>query len=250
MNYYIGYPILADRMPFKKFLSVIFFLYCAANCFGQETVDKHDKIFDNLTERFTVLKDSQDVKHGLYQVFAKKNKLVARGMYTMGKKTGTWHFYNKSGQLMQIYNYDEKRLQFEAKQYIGSNISYLIDKTITDQDTVTKPVKVGGRYFGYLPYLSLYKTPFSPFEYSINGAVAEIELLISPLGRLADYKVTVVFPYINYTQTLKLDLHLLKEEDREFIPATFNHVPILSRIIIKCRLDDDGGLLFQYYDEF
>ncbi|MGZ3945038.1 MAG: hypothetical protein ACXVJB_08855 [Mucilaginibacter sp.] len=237
-------------MPFKKLLPVIFLLYCALNCFGQETIDKHNKIFDNLIERFTVLKDSQKVKNGLYQVFTRKDKLVVRGMYTMGKKTGTWHFYNKSGQLMQIYNYDEKRLQFEAKQYIGSNISYLIDKTITDKDTVTKPVKTGGRYFGYIPYLSLYKTPFSPFEYSINGAVAEVELLVSPLGRLADYKVTVVFPFINYTQTLKLDLHLFKEEDREFIPATFNHVPILSRIIIKCRLDDDGGLLFQYYDEF
>jgi hypothetical protein len=237
-------------MPFKKILSLTFLLYSALSCFGQETIDKHDKIFDHLTERFTVLKDSQQVKNGLYQVFTKKDKLVARGMYTMGKKTGVWHFYNKSGQLMQIYNYDEKRLQFEAKQYIGSNISYLIDKTITDKDTVTKPVKVGGRYFGYIPYLSLYKTPFSPFEYNSSAAEAEVELLVSPLGRLADYKIKVVFPYMNYTQTLKLDLNLLKKEDREFIPATFNHQPILSRILIKCRLDDDGGLLFQYYDEF
>jgi len=237
-------------MPFKKFLSVLLFLYSAVNCLGQEMFDKHNKIFDNLVERFTVLKDSQQVKNGLYQVFTKKDKLVVRGMYSMGKKTGTWHFYNKSGQLMQIYNYDEKKLQFEAKQYLGSNISYRVDKTITDKDTVTKPVKAGGRYFGYIPYLSLYKTPFNPFEYNTYGSEAEIELLISPLGRLADYKIRVIFPYMNYTQTLKLDLRLLKEEDREFIPATFNHEPILSRIIIKCRLDDDGGLLFQYYDEF
>lgn len=240
-------------MPYKKLFLVLCTMLCTINCFAQETIDKKDKISDGttkLTEQYTVLKDNQSLKHGLYQVFAKRDRLVARGMYTMGKRTGTWHFYNRSGQLMQIYNYDEKRLQFEAKQYVGSNIGYLIDKKISDKDTVTKPVKAGGRYFGYLPYLRLYKTPFSPFEYSINGAVAEIELLISPLGRLADYKVTVVFPFINYTQTLKLDLNLLKEEDREFIPATFNRVPIMSRIVIRCRLDDDGGLLFQHYDEF
>lgn len=250
LNYHTGYPILADCMPYKKFLSVTLILYCALNCFGQETVDKHEKTFDNLIERFTVLKDSEQVKNGLYQVFTKRDRLVARGMYTMGKRTGTWHFYNKSGQLMQIYNYDDKRLQFEAKQYVGSNIRYLIDKTITSKDTVTKPVKAGGRYFGYLPYLSLYKTPFNPYQYNVNGAEAEVELLISPLGRLADYKIKVVFPFMDYTQTLRLDVNLLKEEDREFIPATFNHQPILSRIIIKCSVTEDGELQFKYYDEF
>jgi hypothetical protein len=250
LNFHQRYPILGVRMPFKVVFSVIFLIYCALNCQGQELRDKHDNAFDNLVERFTVLKDSQDVKHGIYQVFTKKERLVVRGMYTMGKKTGTWHFYNKSGQLMQIYNYDEQRLQFEARQYAGSNIRYLIDKPISSHDTVTKPIKAGGRYFGYLPYLSLYQTPFNPYQYNIYGAEAEVELLISPLGRLADYKIKVVFPFMDYTQTLRLDLNLLKEEDREFIPATFNHEPILSRIIIRCSVDSDGNLLYRYYDEF
>jgi hypothetical protein len=237
-------------MPYKKFLSVVIIFFCALPCFAQETADKHEKVFDNLVERFTVLKDSEQVKNGLYQVFTKRDRLVARGSYTMGKRAGTWHFYNKSGKLMQIYDYDKDSLEFEAKQYVGSNISYIIDKKISPKDTVTKPVKAGGRYFGYLPYLSLYKTPFNPYQYNIYGAEAQVELLISPLGRLADYKITVTFPFMDYTQTLRLDLNLLKEEDRKFIPATFNHRPILSRIIIKCSVTEDGELQFKYYDEF
>ncbi|MBS1533378.1 MAG: hypothetical protein JSU01_23970 [Bacteroidetes bacterium] len=236
-------------MPYKKFLPFGVALFFAINCFAQETVNKKNRIFDGLIERYTVLKDSQEVKQGLYQVFTRQDKLVVRGGYAMNKKTGIWHFYNKSAKLLQIYDYDKKQLMFEAKQYVGSNIGYMIDRKITDKDTVTKPVKIGGRYWGYLPYLSLYRTPFSPYQYNIYGAEADIELLISPLGRLADYKVIATFPYMDYTQTLRMDVNLFKEEDREFIPATFNHEPILSRIIIKCRVDEDGQLQLRYYDE-
>jgi hypothetical protein len=237
-------------MPCKKFFLLALILLYAIKCFAQETVEKKNKIFDGLIERYTVLKDSQNVKQGLYQVFTKQDKLVVRGPYTMGKKTSIWHFYNKSAKLLQIYDYDKKRLMFEGKQYVGSNIAYMVDRMITSKDTITKPVKVGGRYFGYLPYLALYRTPFNPYEYNIYGAEADIELLISPLGRLAAYKVTAVFPFMDYTQTLKMDINLFREEDRQFIPATFNHEPILCRIIIKCKVNEDGQLQFLYSDEF
>jgi len=247
----IRYAILADRMPYKKTFLFLFAVLCTIHGFAQETADKKNKIFDGLTERYTVLKDSQDVKQGLYQVFSKKNTVVVRGGYTRGKKTGVWHFYNKStSKLLQIYNYDTDSLRFEAKQYSGTNISYIIDKKITDSDAATKPVKVGGRYFGYLPYLSLYRPPFDPALFNLYGAEAEIELLISPLGRLASYKLIAYFPFMDYTQTLKMDLRMFKDEDRQFIPATFNHEPVLCRIIIKCTVNEDGQLQFRNYDEF
>jgi len=237
-------------MPPKRFFIAAMMFFYAVNCFAQETVEKKNKIYYGLTERYTVLKDSQDVKEGLYQVFTKKDKLVARGAYTHGKKTGIWHFYNRQGKLLQIYQYNGDSLKFEAKQYEGSNIAYKIDRKIKDSDVVTKPVKIGGRLLGYLPYLALYRTPFNPYEYNMYGAEAVIELLISPLGRLADYKITVTFPYMDYTQTLKMSLAMFKEEDKEFIPATFNHQPVLCRIIILCRLDEDGQLQLRYADEY
>jgi hypothetical protein len=55
---------------------------------------------------------------------------------------------------------------------------------------------------------------------------------------------------MDYTQTLKMDLNFFKEEDKQFIPATFNHEPIMCRIIIKCRINEDGLLVFRYYDEY
>ncbi len=146
---------------------------------------------------------------------------------------------------MQIYNYDNDSLKYEAREYTNaSDFWYAIDKVITDSDKVTKPVKAGGRYYGYLPYLGLFKVPFSTFEYSTAGGVAVIELLISPLGRLADYKVHAVCGLIQYDQTVTMDVNLFKEEDKIFIPATYNGEAVMSRILIKCRIFNNGALIF------
>jgi hypothetical protein len=64
------------------------------------------------------------------------------------------------------------------------------------------------------------------------------------MGRLAAYKVRLVAPGFDYDQTINLSLNFFKEEEKQFIPATINHTPVLSRIIIKCRITDDGGLDF------
>jgi hypothetical protein len=189
------------------------------------------------------------VRHGLYQAFYKRKHLVAQGLYTMGAKTGSWHFFNRADKLMQLYDYSAAALKYEARQSQASYIRYLVDETITDSDRITKPVKVGGRYYGYLPYLELYKTPFDPYQYNIYGGQAVIELLISPLGRLAGYKVHAVCPMMDFDQTIEMDVNLLKEEDREFIPATLNFKPIISRILVRCRITDDGGLDFLYSTE-
>jgi antitoxin component YwqK of YwqJK toxin-antitoxin module len=167
------------------------------------------------------------------------------GNYTQGKRTGQWRFYNDKGHLMQIYNYDTDSLKFEAREYANtSDIGYAIDRVISDTDKATKPIKAGGRYYGYLPYLGLFKVPFSTYQYDVTGGVAVIELLISPLGRLADYKVHAVCGLIEYDQTVTMDVKLFKEEDRKFIPATFNGAPVMSRILIKCRITQSGGLDF------
>jgi hypothetical protein len=233
-------------MSYKKTTLITFILLYAINCFAQETVEKSNRINDNVTETFQVLKENRGIKNGLYMAFYNRKHLLARGMYTMGKRSGRWHYFDPKGRPMQIYDYNTDSLKYEARDGIGGNISYLIDKNVSDTDHITKPVKAGGRYYGYLPYLSFYKTPFSPMQYSTYGAAAVIELLVSPMGRLADFKIHVQSDFLGYNQTVSMDMNLLKEEDRKFIPATYNGEPILSRIVIRCRVTDDGGLDFYY----
>lgn len=191
-----------------------------------------------------MIKGNGDVKEGMYQAYYKRNTAIASGKYAHGKKTGTWFFFSPKGQLLETYNYTLNKLQFEAPEMATSDIRYLVDQQLSDTDRTTKPVKIGGRYFGYLPYLGMFQTPFQPYEVDPDYFFGVVELLISPLGRLADYKVHLVSAYYNYDRTTVMDRNLFKEEDRQFIPATINHVPVTSRIIIKCRLTTIGGLDF------
>ena len=232
-------------MYLKKILLLIFNLLYIINCFAQEMIQKKNRINDNVIEKFQVAKDNDQIKDGPYEAMYRRKVPVAMGNYTKGKKTGSWRFYDPNGKLMQIYDYDNHELKYEAKEYTAiSDFYYAIDKEISDTDKITKPIKAGGRYYGYLPYLGMYKLPFNPYEYGTNGCVAIVELLISPLGRLASFKVRTACSLLEYDQSITLNTKLFKEEDRQFIPATFNGEPILSRIIIRCRVTQDGGLEF------
>ncbi|MDB5138044.1 MAG: hypothetical protein JWP37_4647 [Mucilaginibacter sp.] len=229
-------------MYLKKFLPVIIILFCITNCFAQDTLEKKNRLTDKVTEKFHVIKGNEQVKDGFYQALYKRKIAVASGEYKKGKKTGVWYFYDQKGVLLQIFNYSKDSLRYDAREDSTSDFRYMLDKEISANDKITKPVKIGGRYYGFLSYLMFYKTPFDPYIYGTGGLVGVVELLISPMGRLADYKIRVVSAYSDYDQTTNFDVRLLKEEDRKFIPATYNGEPVLSRIIIQCRVTASGGL--------
>ena len=226
-------------MPYKKIIFSAFILFYTTICFSQEVIEKKGSLFDNITETYHVLPDQQ-TRDGLYQVFYKKKHMIVSGVYEKGKKTGTWRYFNPAGALLQTYSFDRDSIVYEAFESRASGFHYFVDKDLTDSDKTTKPRKIGGRYFGYLPYVSAFKTPY--LEYGSAMYSATIELLISPMGRLADFQVHVIGP--DYDQNTRLSLKLFKEEDRRFAPATINRQPVICRIIIKCRVTNDGGLDF------
>jgi hypothetical protein len=232
--------------PYKKILPIIFVLFCTTNSFAQQIIEKKNKLNDVVTEDYYVSMANPEIKSGAYQAFFKRKTLIAEGTYIDGKKVGRWNFYGLRHNLLQRYNFNKDSLEYEASIRLPSNFHYLLDQIITDSDRVTIPTRIGGRYYGFLPYLSAFKTPVPIYNGTEEMFVAVVELLISPMGRLASYKVHLIAPTLQYDQTVTLSLNFFKEDEKQFIPATFNHQPILSRIIIKCRVTDDGGLDFYY----
>ena len=170
--------------------------------------------------------------------------MIASGNYIKDKKAGIWHFYESDGRLVERFNYDTNTLLNEAPLDTADDISYIFDAKIDSTDRLTRPLKIGGSYYGFIPYVNLFKLPFSVIDVNTNSFNAYIELLISPGGRLADYKVHLASAEYDYKQTTTMDLGLFAEEDRQFIPATLNNEPILSRIIIKCYVTRFGDLDF------
>jgi hypothetical protein len=228
----------------KKIFLFIYVLFFINNCFGQDTVELRNRLSDSVIERFYVLKSDKQIKEGLYRAFFKRKKIIASGNYHINKKTGIWNFFKPNGRFVQRFNYDSNTLLYESVFDTLADVSYRIDKKLKLNDTVTRPVKAGGIYYGFIPYLNAFKLPFDATDINTDYFDATVELLISPLGRLADYKVHLYSAYYQYNQTFNLDVSLFSEADRSFIPLTINHQPTISRITINCYVTPRGGLDF------
>jgi hypothetical protein len=225
------------------FFSIILYI-STANCAAQETVEKRHRLTDSVVERFFVLKSDPEIKQGLYKAFYQRKTLVAIGNYDHGKKTGNWNFYDTMGGLAERYDYDTNTFKFEAPLYAGTYLSFVVDEKVTNADTFRRPVKIGGTYFGFIPYVSLFHLPFDTFDINTDTFEAYVELLISPGGRLADYKVHLASSYYQYSHTVNMDINLFSEADRTFVAGTLNGNPVLSRIFIRCWVTPNGELDF------
>lgn len=203
---------------------------------------KKNRLTESVVERFFVLKSDKETKNGLYQAIYKRNIPLASGMYTNNKKTGIWHFFDLSGTLIENFDYSRNRLLYEKPDDIISEtqIQYSFDDSIANTDKVTKPIKPGGRYFGYIPYLKIFKLSDDFIDTDPRLFIAVLEILVSPGGRLADFKVHI--KSADFERITTFSTELIDDEDKVFIPATLNGRPIMSRIFVKCRLTDDGNL--------
>lgn len=224
------------------FLSLLFAASC---CNAQDTREITTRLTNSVKEIYHVMKTDKNVMHGLYQAVYKERQPVATGLYNHDKRSGIWRFYDAAGQPMQTYDYDTNTVTFEAKEDTTSNFRYLLDKTLGPADKAHKPVITGGRYFGYLNYLKLFKLPAeyeSHPEVTLNEVKTTLELLVSPGGRLADIKVNINNGAEDHYIRLKADL--LPPEDKVFTPATLNGEPVACRIIIRVYITEDGGIDF------
>jgi hypothetical protein len=228
----------------KNIFSIIIFSIYTANSLAQETVERKNRLTDSVIERFFVLKSNPEIRQGLYKAFYQRRTLIAIGNYNNGKKTGNWNFYDTMGRLAERYDYDTNTFKFEGPLYTGTYLSFVVDEKVTKTDTFTRPVKIGGTYFGFIPYVNLFHLPFDTFDINTDTFEAYVELLISPGGRLADYKVHLASSYYQYNHTVNMDINLFSEADRTFVPATLNGKPILSRIFIRCWVTPNAQLDF------
>ncbi|WP_183559107.1 hypothetical protein [Mucilaginibacter sp. SP1R1] len=225
----------------KNITLLIAALFYLNTTFAQETVVRKHRLTDLITEKISVLKSDKATRQGLYQAIYLEKTTIASGQFNSDKKTGICHFYDTKGRLLQNYDYTKKTLMYEAVEDTTSNLRYFVDKQLTDTDHTTKPVKVGGRYFGYLPYFKLFKLPAGLMDINRLASMAVVELLISPGGRLADFKVHI-YSGANYQKNFNMNIDLLNEEDKEFIPATLNGEPIGCRIMVRCLINAEGGI--------
>lgn len=230
----------------KRYLLLFATVFFINQCLGQDTIQVKRKLSNQVTEVFTVLKSNVNIRHGSFRALYKNKVPVASGTYGNDKRVGLWRFYSPTGVVLQTYDYSHSRLFYEAPEDSTSHLSYLVDKELKAGDRVIKPIKIGGTFYGYLPYLTLFKLP-KDLDFYRNQLIAVVELLVSPGGRLADYKVNFYIEGISATpfRTINMNLKLPDPAYLMFIPARLNDEPIASTIKIRCVVNGAGHLDFE-----
>ena len=221
---------------------ILIMMFCGVQvCLAQTEVVRKNKITALVTEKYsTIIAADKQIKHGLYQAMYNKKVVLAQGKYADDKRVGMWRFFDKKQRLLQVFNYDTGKLVFEAPEDETSNFRYQIESNTKDSILITKPLKQGGRYFGYLPYLRFFKFPAELQGYDNDDVNVVIALFITSMGQVAEFKMHIIAPY--YKRTFTVDPNQLYPEDRTFRPATYNNEPISSHIFISCYLNRNSEL--------
>lgn len=235
-------PVILKKYCLLLIASLITF--CSNAQENKETTKKKNWLTESVKEKFEVLKGDNKIKEGLYEaIYTTNNTVIARGHYENNKRIGTWHFWDIHGRLVEAFDFTNNALLAEeaidntSRQYIW----YSFDQRLKDSDRITKPLRIGGRCYGYIPYLQLYRLPRSYNDVDERLLNATLELLISPGGRLADLKVHII-ALDNSDDVTTFSPDIFSEEDKEFIPATVNGKPVMSRIFVACRITYNGAL--------
>lgn len=210
--------------------------------FAQETIEIKKRVDGDFMEVYHVSKTNDTLKQGLYQLRYHKKTAIASGLYTKGQRAGIWHFFDLYGNQTENFDYNTNEVTFESSDDRKSGFIYQVDKSITDTDRATKPIKPGGRIYGYLPLLRAFKMPKDLIESDYSAFIVQLQLLISPFGRLADYNI--VLQDGSFKRVLNVNLNLFNDDEKTFIPATFNKEGISCTILVECYIANNGKLTF------
>ncbi|MDB5004618.1 MAG: hypothetical protein JWQ34_2843 [Mucilaginibacter sp.] len=228
----------------KNIILPILLTFITGYCSAQQIVERKNKLTGSVTEQFqSIIETDKQVKQGMYHAFFAKKTVIASGAYKNDKRIGTWHFFDPTGKIMQNYDYDNNQILYESREDEKTKFRYNIDYIINKDDVTTKPVRLGGRYFGYIPYLRLFKLPGDLADINPEQSSVILELLISPMGRLADYTIRIKNSYTGEDiRVLNINIDLLADEDKIFIPATLNKSLVSSQIKVACYMNRYGDI--------
>lgn len=210
-----------------------------------ETTKLRNWLTETVKEKFDVLKSDKKTKEGLYEaIYTPSGAIIARGNYHDNKHVGLWHYFDLRQRLIETFDYSRNMLFSEEPISIVTRvfIGYAFDVKLADSDKITKPIRIGGRCFGYIPYLQLFHLSIDYKDVDTYQLAARLEMLISPGGRLADLKVHIIFLPDNSERITTINPNIFSDADRQFIPATVNGEPVMSRIFLRCRVTESGAL--------
>ena len=216
----------------KPILSAAIFLmpFCS---FAQDAKSVKHRLSENLYEQYTVSSSNKDQKDGLYLVYNDADKLITRGVYKDGKRSGTWRFYDDSNRIAQIYDYANAKLLFtnaDSASYVKTD--YLFEGDTKEDSHI--PVKIGGANYAFLLLYSPKSIPAN-----ITATKSDIEVIYTFSVDEAGKTERIFATYTSNGITEKRKLTLRNQELLDFIPAQANGTPVKSVVVMSSTIYAD-----------
>lgn len=172
----------------KNKLSFILLLLVSNVLYGQkikQVIDKSNR------EVYFVLKKDQTIKHGEFvKLYPNKNNVLMAGYYKNGEKDSIWTFFDASGEIIQKYNYSNKKLVFLRDSNKVTETKYKLING-TDNPLVTldrQPVFLGGDDYLFILLAQIIQYPEEAAKNGKGGKVY-ISFVVDKNGKATNFNV-------------------------------------------------------------
>jgi hypothetical protein len=220
----------------QPFIYALFFFFSALAAHGQDHQTNKKTLSRHLREVYDVVKTDWKIKDGAYTVINDAGFPVVRGLYTNGKKSGIWSYYDNDGKLVQQYDFNHDSLLIQAVDSASVvHDDFQIPQGVEDGSKLRAPYKIGGPEYGF--YL-LFDDRDIPQVVKSNSTKAEMTyvLTIDEHGKLESYMVLFAGESIDDV-VVRRSVKGLPEEALEYVCATIDGHPVRSKISYTIPLD-------------
>jgi hypothetical protein len=222
----------------KTILTLIMGLLCSVSSLyaQEEGIWKKNKVSPVLVENFEVSKANTKVKNGSYIVFNTNKDEFVRGKFANNVKDSIWVFYSSNGNLIQAYDYSNKKLLYNIAD-LGSIVKSryeLYDSSLFKQGIVEGPVKIGGIDYAFNLLFDTRNLPYEVKEQK-EPVLMEYVFSLNEEGKLEALSLNYSSVFLNVSNPVSIKN--LNPDLYEFVPAKVNGKNYKSKLAIQVVLN-------------
>lgn len=221
-----------------KYLYILLtsFLFSQYTVNAQTTKWIKNRISPNLVENAEQIKmGGKKIKNGECFIVDLNNAELARGNYKEGKKDSIWNYFGKTGDLIQVYDYSNKKLLYNVvdRKTIVTE-AYIIDTTAFKNTKIVAPVKLGGINYGFNLLYDERNLP-TAVKQQTDKVLMEYVFSLSETGKVEKLSLNYTSTFYNSENPQSIDSSIPDAYD--FLPATINGKPVKSKFIYQIILE-------------
>lgn len=219
-----------------RFSILMFLLVSVIGVNAQTTKWIKDRVSVNLVQNAEHIKiGGKKIKNGESFIVDLNNVELARGNYKNGIKDSIWNYFGKTGDLIQVYDYTNKKLIYniiDRKTIVTE--AYVVDTANIPNAKVVAPVKLGGVNYGFNLLYNERNLP-TAVKQQTDKVLMEYVFYLSETGKVEKLSLNYSSTFYNSENPQSIDSDLPDAYD--FLPATLNGKPVKSKFIYQIILE-------------